>query len=213
MASSISGNKGFSNLFRFDVFISFIAENPRSQHALSSDNVKANWKTGTIFSYPPIRSANFSLASMLWYCAEFASDVISAQYCMVAFVTFNFGKNFRRAVNFFCASARLVSLRVKSKFRVFIDLKMAWMYLRLEAATSSSGLMPKRDGGYSVVYAFALHLLGSQIQLIAKLHCRHLVSHLGPSAQIFFAGPNFGPSKIAAQKKHCNYFCFSKSLS
>ena len=116
MASNISGNKGLSNLFRFAVFISFIAEKPRSQHALPSGNVKANWKTGTIFSYPPVRSANFSLASMLWYCAEFASDVISAQYCMVAFVTFNFGKNFRRAVNFFFASARLVSLCVKSKF-------------------------------------------------------------------------------------------------
>ena len=44
MASSISGNKGLSNLFRFAVFISFIAENPRSQHALSRSNVKANEK-------------------------------------------------------------------------------------------------------------------------------------------------------------------------
>ena len=118
MASNISGNNGLSNLFRFAVLISFIAEKPRSQHALSSGNVKANWKTGTIFSYPPVTSANFSLASMFWYSAEFPSEVMSEQYCMVAFFTSNFGKNFRRAVSFFSASSRLVSLCVKSKFSI-----------------------------------------------------------------------------------------------
>ena len=87
---------------------------------------------------------------MLWYCAEFASEVISAQNCMVAFVTFSSGKNLRRAVNFlFCS---ISEFWVKSKFfnrsceSAFIELKMAWMYLRLESAMLSSRLISKSDG-------------------------------------------------------------------
>ena len=76
----------------------------------------------------------FSFAPILWYCAESPSDIIGVEYCIAAFVTYGFCKNFRRAVNLFCASALQVSLWAKQKFsnkscestvRDFIDLKMA----------------------------------------------------------------------------------------
>ena len=101
IASSINANKGLSNLFRFAVLISFIAEKPRSQHALSSGNVKANWNTGVISSYPPVRRANLSLDSILWYLSLFESDVISAKYCKVAVATSSFGKNAKYTVKKF----------------------------------------------------------------------------------------------------------------
>ena len=54
MPSNIKGKSGLFSLFRFEVLISFMVENSRSQQALSNERHKASWKTGIMFSLQKI---------------------------------------------------------------------------------------------------------------------------------------------------------------